>query len=89
MGHEKQLVEEGLLSVVDDSGFKQGYEAVRIAKRILQEGENPAEIAVYAPERGAFVVNLSRARELGILDLVIGNPLVEQTVESTLALDKH
>ena len=89
VGHEKQLVEEGLLCAVDDSGFKQGYEAMRIARRILQQGEDPAEIAVYAPERGAFVVNLLRAKILGVLDVVVGNPLVEQTVEISLALEKH
>lgn len=89
IGHEKQFVEEGLLCAVDDSGFKQGYEAVRIAQRILQGGEDPAKIPVYAPDRGAFVVNLARAEMLGLLDLVTGNPLVEQTVEKALALEKH
>jgi len=34
VGHEKQFVEEGILCAVDDSGYKQGFEAVRIAKQI-------------------------------------------------------
>ena len=37
--HEKQFAQEGLLLVVDDSGFKQGYEAVRYAHQILKEGK--------------------------------------------------
>lgn len=89
IGHEKQFVEEGLLCAIDDSGYKQGYEAVKVAHRILTKGENPAAIPVYAPERGAFVVNLARAKMLGLLDTVEGNPLVEQTIENALALEKY
>ncbi len=85
VGHEKQFVVEGVLCAVDDSGFKQGYEAVKVAHRILEKSENPAVIPVYAPDRGPFVVNLERAEMLGILHLVAASPLVEERVEKILA----
>lgn len=86
VGHEKQFVVEGVLCAVDDSGFKQGYEAVKVAHGILKKGENPAVIPVYAPDRGPFVVNLERAEMLGILQLVAASPLIEERVEKMLAL---
>ena len=89
MGHEKQFVVEGVLCAVDDSGFKQGYEAMKVAHRILAKGEDPASIAVYAPERGPFVVNLERAEMLGIRELIELSPLVEQRVMKALALEMH
>jgi ABC-type uncharacterized transport system substrate-binding protein len=86
IGHERQFVVEGVLCAVDDSGYRQGYEAVRIARRILELGEHPSTIPVYAPPRGNFVVNLARARMLGLSKLVSDNPLVEQRVPTMLAL---
>lgn len=88
MGHERHFVREGILSAVEDSGFKQGYEAVRIAHRILAEGEKPAEIPVYAPDRGPFIVNLERARMLGLEERVKDHPLVEEYINECLALKK-
>jgi len=87
VGHEKQFVVEGVLCAVDDSGFKQGYEAVKVAHRILEKSENPAVIPVYAPDRGPFVVNLERAEMLGILQLVAASPLVEEYVQKILAFE--
>lgn len=87
VGHEKQFVEEGMLCAVDDSGFKQGYEAVRIMDRILGSGEAPADIAVYAPTRGEFIVNMQRAAMLGLTGVVAGSPLVESRVDKALALE--
>ncbi|MBF0379663.1 MAG: hypothetical protein HQL69_01515 [Magnetococcales bacterium] len=89
IGHEKQFVEEGLLGAVDDSGYKQGYEAVRIANRIIGKGANPAFISSYAPSRGKFIVNLQRAKMLGLDHLIKGNPIVEETIERALALDTY
>ncbi len=63
---EKQWAQEGALLVVDDSGYKQGYEAVRLASQILKGGKNPADIPSYAPGRGAIIVNRDRAKMLGI-----------------------
>jgi putative tryptophan/tyrosine transport system substrate-binding protein len=63
---EQQWVKEGALIAVDDSGFKQGYEAVRRAAEIIFHGKDPGHIPVSAPSRGAIVVNTARARFLGI-----------------------
>ena len=89
IGHSKQFVIEGMLCAVDDSGIKQGYEAVKIAHRILEGGEDPGTIPVYAPERGPIVVNLERAAMLGILDLVKASPLIDERIEKALALEKY
>lgn len=89
LGHERQFVVEGILCAVDDSGFKQGQEAVRMAQRILDGGENPAHMAIYAPPRGEFVVNLERARMLGLEAVVAASPLVEERIERALALERH
>jgi len=86
IGHERQFVVEGILCAVDDSGFRQGYEAVRVAHRILDGGEDPAQIAVYAPPPGDFVVNVARARMLGLLEVFDASELVEDRVARMLAL---
>ncbi len=86
IGHERQFVVEGILCAVDDSGFRQGYEAVRVAHRILDGGEDPAAIAVYAPPPGDFVVNIARARMLGLTDAFEASGLVEERVPRMLAL---
>jgi ABC-type uncharacterized transport system substrate-binding protein len=86
ISHERHFVKEGILFAVEDSGYKQGYEAVRVADRILREGQKPGEISVYAPERGPFIVNSERARALGIEDRVVNHPLVEETIDFCLAL---
>ena len=88
IAHERHFVKEGILSAVEDSGYKQGYEAMRIADRILANGEKPAEISVYAPEQGPFIINSERARALGIENRVVNHPLVEETIDFCLAL-KH
>lgn len=87
--HEKQFVIEGILSCVDDSGFKQGYEAVKIVDQILEEGKKPADIPVYAPEKGPFIVNRERAKDLGIMHLIDNNPLIEAHIDESLALKKY
>jgi ABC-type uncharacterized transport system substrate-binding protein len=82
--HEKQFAQEGILLVVDDSGFKQGYEAVKLASLILKEGKNPGEIAVYAPHRGPVIVNRQRARQLGLN--LSGKTFIEEFLDDSLAL---
>lgn len=86
-GHEKQFAQEGLLLVVDDSGFKQGYEAMKVAWQILAQGKNPADIPVRAPERGPVIVNRQRARMLGI-DLS-NLSFIEEFIDNSLALEKY
>jgi len=82
---QKQFVHEGLLLAADDSGYKQGYEAVRKAHQILHEKKNPAEVPVIAPTRGALMVNRHRAEMLGI-DLP-GKTFIEEIVEKALAME--
>ncbi len=89
VAHERQFVTEGFLCAVDDSGFKQGFEAVRIADRILAKGEKPEAISVYAPSRGKFLVNRVRAEMLGLDAIAKGHELVEEYVEKSVALEKY
>ena len=84
-GEEKQFVQEGMLCVCDDSGFNQGYEAVKLAHRILHLHESPAAITVTAPRRGPFIVNRERASMLGLtLTPAMG---VEAYEDKALALE--
>lgn len=85
--HEKQFAQEGMLCVCDDSGYNQGYEAMKLGYRILKQSEHPGDIAVKAPPRGPFIINLERARMLGIA-------ITEKTgadiyIEKSLALEKY
>ncbi|MEO5345661.1 MAG: hypothetical protein H7834_04690 [Magnetococcus sp. YQC-9] len=89
IGDEKQFVEEGVLCVADDSGYKQGYEAVRMAHRILAEGADPALMPPVAPSRGALIVNKTRARMLGIEGRLAGLSLIEAFIERSEALDRY
>ena len=89
IGQERQFVVEGLLCAVDDSGFKQGFEAVSIAHRIIDGHEDPASIPVYAPERGPFVVNVERAKMLGLAEVFDDSSLVEERIEKALALQRY
>jgi len=84
--HEKQFAQEGILLVVDDSGFKQGYEAVKIASLILKDGQDPGQIPVYAPDRGPVIVNRQRARQLGVN--LSGKTFIEEFLDDSLALTK-
>ena len=84
---EGQFVKEGLLLTVDDSGYKQAYEAGRMADMILHQKKSPAEIAVIAPTRGAIMVNRQRAAMLG-LD-VSNKDFIEEFVEKSAALEKY
>jgi len=84
---EKQFIQEGMLLSVDDSGFKQAYEAGRMADMILHQKKNPADIAVVAPTRGAIMVNRQRAAMLGV-DLANKN-FIEEYIEKSAALEKY
>jgi putative ABC transport system substrate-binding protein len=85
-GDEKQFAEEGVLATVDDSGFKQGYEAMKMAHDILGKGTDPGSIPVRAPERGALIANRERAAMLGIK--LTDDMGIEEYVEKSLALEK-
>ncbi len=73
--------------VVDDSGFKQGYEAVKTAYQILIKRKNPANIPVHAPERGPVIVNRQRANMLGVD--ISGKAFIEEFFDNALALEKY
>ena len=84
---EKQFVQEGMLLSVDDSGFKQAYETVRMADAILHQGKSPANIPVIAPTRGSVMLNRERARALG-LDLTQVD-FVEEVIDKSAALTEY
>jgi ABC-type uncharacterized transport system substrate-binding protein len=84
--HEKQFAQEGILLVVDDSGYKQGYEAVKVVHEILNEGKDTALIPARAPERGPIIVNKQRAEELGIE--LADKDFIEEYIEVSYALEK-
>jgi len=60
------FVKEGLLCAADDSGYKQAYEAVSMARDILAKKADPATCPTRTPSRGALMVNRERAKALGI-----------------------
>ena len=84
---EKQFVQEGMLLSVDDSGFKQAYEAGRMADEILHQKKSPAEIPVIAPAKGATIVNRQRAEMLGVN--VSDKPFIEEYIDKSAALEKY
>jgi ABC-type uncharacterized transport system substrate-binding protein len=84
-GDEAQFVKEGILATADDSGYNQGYEAMKLAEKILK-GESPANIAVYAPKRGAYIVNRQRAQTLGLP--IPETSGAEEFIEDSVALKK-
>lgn len=80
------FVKEGFLSTVDDPGFNQGYEAVKMAHSILSGQEKPSEMSSYAPGQGPFVVNRWRARRLGIEDLIVQHSeIIDQVIDESAA----
>ncbi|MBI5573976.1 MAG: hypothetical protein HY919_05420 [Elusimicrobia bacterium] len=84
---EKVFVVEGMLCSADDSGFKQGYAAVKSMHEVLEKGRDPATLPCKAPERGALAVNRQRAQMLGIkLTEKMG---IEEYIDKCLALEKH
>jgi len=83
--HEDQFVLEGMLLTANDSGYNQGYLAFEMAHGILARGLNPARMAVRTPERGPYLVNRNRARQLGIkLDDALF--LIDELIDKSLAL---
>lgn len=86
----KFFVEEGFFSTVDDSAFKQGYEATKIGIKILAGEINPAEMAPYFPKRGPFVVNRKRAKMLGLEEQVKKNErIIDELIDYMDALERH
>ncbi|NGZ07529.1 MAG: hypothetical protein G8237_14375 [Magnetococcales bacterium] len=88
IGDEKQFVQEGVLTTADDSGYNQGFEAVRLADQILRHGADPALLPPVAPPRGRLILNRERARLLGI-EAILGNPRIEEIIDHSDALKKY
>jgi hypothetical protein len=59
------LAEEGYLCGVVVDMVKQGFHAGNLGSRILK-GENPADMPVMDPVANRIMINLARARQLGI-----------------------
>jgi len=85
--HEDQFVFEGMLLTANDSGYNQGFLAFEMAYGILEQGLNPARMAVRTPERGPYLVNRNRARALGIR-LEESMYMIDEIVEKSLALGR-
>ncbi len=83
--HEDQFVLEGMLLTANDSGYNQGYLAFEMAYGILEQGLNPARMAIKTPERGPYLVNRNRARALGIR-LEDAMYLIDEVIEKSAAL---
>ncbi len=62
----RQCIADGMLCGVDDAGFDQGFQAVVIAHDILDKGARPETYPPVTPREGAAVVNVQRARMLGV-----------------------
>ncbi len=84
---EEQFVLEGMLSAAEDSGFKQGYGAVKALREVLSKGKNPATLPCRAPSRGPLIVNRERARMLGIT--LTKEMAIEKYAGKSLALEKY
>lgn len=81
------FVEHGLLCAAEDSGYNQGVETVRMAHEILANNVSPATFPPRVPGRGPLMVNVKRAKMLGIaLTPEMG---IEQYVEEALALSQQ
>jgi len=85
--HEDHFVTEGLLLTANDSGFNQGFLAVQMAYGILEQGLNPARMAVKTPERGPYMVNRQRAKALGV-DLGPAMYLIDELIDTSAALQR-
>lgn len=85
--HEDQFVFEGMLLTANDSGYNQGFLAFEMAYGILEQGLNPARMAVRTPDRGPYLVNRNRARALGIR-LDDSMYMIDEIVEKSLALGR-
>jgi len=59
-------VERGTLCAVTVSGYQQGLQAGKMARRILLDAVSPGSIPMVASKSGEPVISLARARKLGI-----------------------
>lgn len=88
ISYENHFIVEGMLAAVSDSGVKQGYMATQLGIKIL-EGDDPNTLQVIAPKRGDYVVNLKRAKMLGVYEKISTNQNIEAWVNESSALNKY
>jgi ABC-type uncharacterized transport system substrate-binding protein len=62
----RSRVVRGTLCAVSVSGYAQGHAAGQLARAILVDGTSPAALPMQSTRKGRPVVNLARARSLGI-----------------------
>ena len=85
VSHEDQFVREGMLLTANDSGFNQGHLAFEMSLPILERGVSPARIAVKTPDRGPYLVNRNRARQLKI-NLEPAMFMIDEVINESIAL---
>lgn len=77
----KDRVLYGTLCAVTVSGYEQGLAAGKIARGILKEGRSPASFSMIPSVKGEPVINLARAKKLGIkirTGLLLSSQVVEK-----------
>ncbi|MBZ4658375.1 MAG: hypothetical protein JG766_298 [Desulfacinum sp.] len=62
----KDRISYGTLCAVTVSGFNQGFEAGKLARRILVDGVPPRSLTMHPSLKGEPVISLARARKLGL-----------------------
>ena len=86
VSHEDQFVREGMLLTANDSGYNQAYSAFEMAYDILEQGFNPGHIRTKTPAHGPLMINLNRAKSLGI-DLSSQQIHIDEFVTESRALE--
>lgn len=74
------MVEEGILGGVVQSPYLQGYEAGRLACEILLHQTAPTSLPLRALERGERMINVQRAREVGLEEPLFSAVSFDRTV---------
>lgn len=79
-------VDLGTLCAVSVSGYEQGLEAGKIARKILVEGVAPSSIKITSSKKGQPMINLARAKDLELkIDVQI---LLNSKVKKNYTWDK-
>ena len=64
---EGDAVRRGGLATVGIDYYKLGYQTGKMALRILEDGENPAEMPIEYQEDINLIVNLDAAERMGVV----------------------
>jgi ABC-type uncharacterized transport system substrate-binding protein len=62
----RDRIDKGTLCAVTVSGYAQGYEAGKMARGILTQGKSPASYPFATTDKGIPIMNLARAKKLGV-----------------------